>query len=154
ILLNRYGLESLLGQGGMGQVYLARDAVLQRPVAVKLIRPLDPRLRDRSLHETSLRDAFIGEARIGANLTHPAIATVFDSGFQEGEPFIVFEYIAGETLRDVIRQRGRLPLEEVRLILGPLAQALDFAHSHHVVHRDLKPDNIRATTQGYFKILD
>src|SRR5262249_858265 len=76
-----------------------------------------------------------------------------DFGFHEGEPFIVFEYIAGETLRDVIRQRGRLPLEETRLILGPLAQALHFAHAYHVVHRDLKPENIRATAQGHFKIL-
>jgi serine/threonine-protein kinase len=154
MLLNRYGLERLLGQGGMGQVYLARDALLQRPVAAKLIRPLDPRLRDRSLHEASLREAFSEEARIGANLTHPAIATVFDFGFHDGEPFIVFEYIAGETLRDVIRERGCLPLEEARLILGPLAQALHFAHSYHVVHRDLKPENIRATAQGHFKILD
>jgi tRNA A-37 threonylcarbamoyl transferase component Bud32 len=153
-LKNRYVLEKVLGSGGMGEVYLGRDTVLDRCIAVKVIRPRDPGLRNRSLHETSLREAFIEEARIGANLTHPAIATVFDFGFHDGEPFIVFEYIAGEPLREVIRRRSRLPLEEVRLILGPLAQALDFAHSHHVVHRDLKPENIRATAQGHFKILD
>jgi tetratricopeptide (TPR) repeat protein/tRNA A-37 threonylcarbamoyl transferase component Bud32 len=138
----------------MGEVYLGRDRVLDRPVAVKVIRPRDPELRNRSMYEASFREAFLQEARIGANLTHPAIATVFDFGFHEEEPFIVFEYIAGETLHEVIRRRGHLPLEEVRLLLGPLAQALDFAHSHQVVHRDLKPENIRATAQGHFKILD
>jgi tRNA A-37 threonylcarbamoyl transferase component Bud32 len=154
LLGGRYLLERLLGRGGMGHVYLARDSVLERPVAVKLIRPADPRLRDRSLHESALREAFVAEARIGANLTHPAIATVFDFGFHQDEPFIVFEYVAGETLNELIRRRGRLPLEEVRLILGPLSQALAFAHSRHIVHRDLKPENIRATAQGHFKILD
>jgi serine/threonine-protein kinase len=154
LLNNRYVLERVLGRGGMGQVYLGRDSVLDRSVAVKVIRPRDPQLRDRSLYEAGLREAFVEEARMGANLTHPAIATVFDFGFHEAEPFIVFEYIAGATLREVIRRRGPLPLEEVRLIVGPLAQALAFAHSHHVVHRDLKPENIRATTQGHFKILD
>ena len=76
------------------------------------------------------------------------IATVYDYGVHEGIPFTVFEYIPGETLRALLRRRGRLPLEEVRLIIAPIAQALDFAHSRHVVHRDLKPENIRATEQG------
>ncbi len=154
MLKDRYLLESVLGRGGMGQVYLASDQVLHRPVAVKVIRPRDPELRNRTVYEAGLREAFAEEARIGANLTHPAIATVFDFGFHAAEPFIVFEYIQGETLRQLLNRRGRLPVEEVRLIVGPLAQALDFAHTHHVVHRDLKPENIRATLQGHFKILD
>jgi Protein kinase domain len=87
-------------------------------------------------------------------LTHPAIATVYDYGFQDDKPFTVFEYLPGETLRDLLQWRDRLPLEEVRLIVGPLAQALDFAHGHRVVHRDLKPENVRATEQGLFKVLD
>jgi len=153
-LANRYELERVLGRGGMGEVYLGRDIVLDRHVAVKLIRPRDPSLRERSLYEDGLREMFTGEARIGANLTHPAIATVHDFGFHEGEPFIVFEYIAGETLGELIRRRAPLPLEDARLIIGPLAQALDFAHAHHIVHRDLKPENVRATAQGHFKILD
>lgn len=153
-LKGRYVVERTLGRGGMGQVYLGTDSVLQRAVAVKFIRPSDSRLRNRSMHEAGLREAFIREARIGAGLTHPAIATVFDFGFHDEEPFIVFEYIAGETLGGLLRRRQRLPLEEVRLVLGPLAQALDFAHGRHVVHRDLKPENIRSTAQGHFKILD
>jgi tetratricopeptide (TPR) repeat protein len=154
VLKDRYLLDKVLGQGGMGQVFLGRDTVLNRSVAVKVILPLDPELRNRTLYEGALRQAFAEEARLGANLTHPAIATVYDFGFHDEAPFTVFEYIPGETLRDQLKRRGRLPLEEVRLIVGPLAQALDFAHGHHVVHRDLKPENIRATAQGQFKILD
>jgi serine/threonine-protein kinase len=154
LLQGRYEVERVLGSGGMGQVFLARDLTLDRPVALKVIRPRDPRLRDRTVCDTALRDAFAAEARIGAGLTHPAIATVHDFGFHDGEPFIVFEYIGGETLREVLRRRGCLPVDEARLILGPLAQALDFAHARHVVHRDLKPENIRSTGQGHFKILD
>jgi serine/threonine-protein kinase len=154
LLKNRYLLERVLGRGGMGQVFLASDQLLHRPVAIKVIRPRDPHLRNRTICETRLRDAFAEEARIGANLTHPAIAAVFDYGFHNDEPFIVFEHMDGETLRDLLKRRGRLPLEEARLIIGSLSQALDFAHSRHVVHRDLKPENIRATLQGHFKILD
>ncbi len=137
----------------MGRVYLGRDTRLDRPVAIKVIIP-DSAGRRGDDTEGSLRERFADEARLGANLAHPAIATVFDYGFHDGHPFTVFEYIPGETLRDLLRRRGPLPLEEVRLILGPLAQALDFAHARHIVHRDLKPDNIRATEQGLFKILD
>jgi serine/threonine protein kinase/tetratricopeptide (TPR) repeat protein len=154
MLQDRYRLESKLGQGGMGVVYLARDQRLDRPVAVKVIRPPRKEGRLGASREAETHLAFAEEARIGANLTHPAIATVFDFGFHETQPFTVFEYVGGETLGDLLRRRGRLPLEEVRLIVGPLAQGLDFAHGRHVVHRDLKPENIRATEQGQFKILD
>ena len=101
-----------------------------------------------------MRSSFAEEARLGASLTHPAIATVFDFGFHHENPFTVFEFIEGETLRELIERRGRLPLDEVRLIIGPIAQALDFAHARRIVHRDLKPENIRATEQRLFKILD
>ncbi len=104
--------------------------------------------------DSRLKSSFADEARLGASLTHPAIATVFDYGFQHDKPFTVFEYIEGETLRELIERRGRLPLDEIRLIIGPLAQALDFAHERRIVHRDLKPENIRATEQRQFKILD
>jgi serine/threonine protein kinase len=153
VLQGRYTLERELGRGGMGQVYLGRDTRLDRLVAIKVILP-DAAGRRGGDTEGQLRLRFADEARLGANLAHPAIATVFDYGFHEGHPFTVFEYIPGETLGDLLRRRGRLPLGEARLILGPLAQALDFAHSRHIVHRDLKPENIRATEQSQFKILD
>ncbi len=135
----------------MGLVYLGKDRRLERPVAVKIILPQGSADERK---EAVLRESFADEARIGASLTHPAIATVFDYGFHDGSPFTVFEFIPGETLRDLMTRRKRLELDEVRLIVSALAQALDFAHSRHVVHRDLKPENIRATEQGQFKVLD
>jgi len=145
---DRYTLEGELGRGGMGHVYLARDMRLNRRVAIKVV--VDPTGEGRDV----LEDAWAEEARLGAVLDHPAIATVFDFGFHEGKPFAVFEYVDGETLRDVLRRRRRIPLDEVRQIIGSLAEALDFAHGRGIVHRDLKPENIRASRQGQFKILD
>jgi tetratricopeptide (TPR) repeat protein len=154
LIQDRYRIEREVGKGGMGQVYLARDSRLDRPVAIKVSLLLG---QDRGLNQEQideLRQSFADEARLGANLTHPAIATVYDYGFHHDKPFTVFEYLPGQTLGELLRSRGRLTLEEVRLIVGPLAQALDFAHGRYVVHRDLKPENIRATEQSWFKILD
>jgi hypothetical protein len=154
LIQGRYRIERVLGQGGMGRVYLARDSRLDRPVAIKVSLRLGQDQGLSSLRIEELRRSFAEEARLGANLMHPAIATVHDYGFHVNIPFAVFEYLPGQTLGELRRSRGRLPIEEVRLVIGPLAQALDFAHAHHVVHRDLKPENIRATEQGVFKILD
>jgi serine/threonine protein kinase len=155
ILQGRYVLERELGRGAMGVVFLGRDSRLERPVAIKAILPGEPGWRARGpATEQGFRDRFLEEAKIGANLTNPAIATVHDFGYHGDTPFTVFEYVAGPTLQEVLKRRGRIPLEEVRLIIGPLAQALDFAHARFVVHRDLKPANIKATEQGHFKILD
>jgi hypothetical protein len=153
-LQERYVLEHELGRGNMGQVFLARDIRLNRPVAIKVIALRDGQAQPSLSVRPELRQAFEQEARLGASLNHPAIATVFDYGFHEEKPFTVFEYIEGLTLREFIRGRPRIPLDETLLIVAPLAQALDYAHSNQVVHRDLKPANIRATPQGYFKILD
>jgi serine/threonine protein kinase len=151
VLGERYALERELGRGGMGVVYLGRDLRLGRQVAVKGILP-----RQRSLFasDTKRRNMFEEEARLGASLLHPAIATVFDFGFHEGNPYSILEYVPGETLRDVLRRRQCVPLDEVQSIVMALAQALDYAHSHHIVHRDLKPENIRVTQGGAYKILD
>ncbi len=153
-LQERYVLVEELGRGGMGMVFLGCDERLDRPVAIKVILPRALGGSAGSSLDSSARDSFADEARIGANLMHPAIATVFDYGFHDGKPFAVFEFLPGETLRDVLARRGRISLDETRLIIGTLAQALDFAHGRRVVHRDLKPENIRATEQGLFKILD
>jgi tRNA A-37 threonylcarbamoyl transferase component Bud32/tetratricopeptide (TPR) repeat protein len=152
--LGRYRLEGVLGRGGMGVVYLGQDEILDRPVAVKVIRPRSDRLVELTRGTALIREAFAAEARIGARLNHPALATVFDFGFEGDEPYIVFEYVGGETLSDTLARRGRIPLDEARLILAPLAQALQAAHAAHVVHRDLKPANIRSTEYGQYKILD
>ncbi len=154
LLQDRYRLMRELGRGGMGIVYLGRDERLDRSVAVKVILSDGSGSSGSASLDTRMRSSFAEEARLGASLTHPAIATVFDFGFQHENPFTIFEFIEGETLRELIERRGRLPLDEVRLIIGPIAQALDFAHARRIVHRDLKPENIRATEQRLFKILD
>lgn len=154
VLQERYLLLHELGRGGMGIVFLGRDQRLDRQVAVKVILASGQSSSPSATMDTRLRSSFAEEARLGASLTHPAIATVFDYGFHHDNPFTIFEYIDGETLRALIDRRGRLPLDEIRLIVGPLAQALDFAHGRRIVHRDLKPENIRATEQRQFKILD
>jgi serine/threonine protein kinase len=157
VIEGRYVLEGELGRGGMGQVYLGLDLRLNRKVAIKVILPhRQPGLMiDNATPKDRWREeALVEEAITGARLEHPAIATVYDFGFHEGKPYTVFEHLPGKTLQEVLKERDRLPIEEVRLIIGPLAQALEFAHGHQVVHRDLKPANIKATSQGQFKILD
>ena len=144
---DRYVIERQVGSGAMGDVYLAQDRRLNRPVAIKVIQP-------RLLKMGYDPGQFLGESRIGANLIHPAIATVFDHGEYGEKPFTVFEYLGGQTLAELLKKRGRLPLDEVRLIIGPLAQALDLIHTRGIIHRDLKPGNIRSDEQGHFKILD
>lgn len=152
-LQDRYLIERELGRGGMGQVYRATDRRLSRQVAIKVSllgeqQPAAPELADVAA------EAFEREARLGANLSHPAIASIHDYGFHQGFPFAVFEYLSGESLRERLSRVGSIPLEEAQQIIGALAKALDYAHGRHVVHRDLKPDNIRCTEHGDFKILD
>ena len=146
-LQDRYVLERRLGSGAMGDVWLAQDSKLQRSVAIKVIQP-------RLLKLGYDPAQFLHESRVGANLIHPAIATVFDHGEHADKLFTVFEYLPGQTLAELIKTRGRLPLDEARLIIGPLAQALDLMHARGIIHRDLKPDNIRADEHGHFKIVD
>lgn len=152
-LQDRYVIERELGRGGMGQVYLATDRRLSRQVAIKVSL-----LGEQPSTAPGLTDAhaeaFEREARLGASLSHPAIASIHDYGLHAGFPFAVFEYLSGESLRERLSRIGSIPLEEAQQIIRALAKALDYAHGRHVVHRDLKPDNIRCTEHGDFKILD
>lgn len=148
---DRYILERELGSGGMGKVFLAHDDRLDRRVAVKIIQQSDDARESSYAHRF---DLFTAEAKIGASLKHPAIATVFDYGITQGEPYTVFEYVPGDTLREVLIREGHLPVDEVRHIILQLAKALDYAHRRHVVHRDLKPENIKVSLQGVVTVLD
>lgn len=131
----QYAIEGLLGQGGMGSVYRARDITLDRPVAIKVISgdvATNPQLRDR----------FLLEARTVAKLRHPNIVAVYTAGDAGGLLYFVMELVPGESLRDLLTREGKVEPARAERILHELALALDYAHSNGIVHRDVKPENI------------
>ena len=144
----RYLLKKVLGSGGMGKVFLASDQRLDRQVAIKVVK------HDYLSDAMSVEEELQREAKLGANLNHPGIATVFDFGFHENKSYTVFEFVEGMPLREVLDRRGVIPIDETLRTIGALARALDFAHSKGIVHRDLKPENVSVTHDGEFKILD
>src|SRR5262245_23754559 len=129
-LAGRYELERELGQGGMATVYLARDLRHHRRVAVKLLRP--------ELAAVIGGDRFLAEIKTTANLQHPHILQLFDSGEAGGSVFYVMPYVEGESLRDRIRREHQLPVDEAVRMAREVADALDYAHRHGVIHRDIK----------------
>jgi non-specific serine/threonine protein kinase len=145
-LIGSYQLMSRLGAGGMGEVYLAHDMKLDRPVALKVLSPAFAADRDR------LR-RFHQEARAASSLNHPHIVVVHDFGELDGRPYIVTEFIEGETLRNRLR-KGRLPIRDVIDVGLQIAGALAAAHARGLVHRDIKPDNVMVRPDGYAKVLD
>jgi serine/threonine protein kinase len=144
--LGVYEVVGLLGSGGMGEVYRARDTRLDRDVAIKVLPPGLSTDSDRLLR-------FEQEARAAAALNHPNILAVFDVGSHESVPFIVSELLEGETLRERLRY-GALPVRKVIEIGTQLAHGLAAAHEKGIVHRDLKPENCFVTLDGHVKILD
>jgi beta-lactam-binding protein with PASTA domain/tRNA A-37 threonylcarbamoyl transferase component Bud32 len=135
ILGNRYEVQELLGQGGMAQVYRARDRVLGRSVAIKI-------LRAEYASDASLVARFQREARAAANLVHPNIVAIYDVGQDGAQFYIVMEYITGPTLKEIIRQRAPLTVELALKVTEQVCAALEYAHRHGVIHRDIKPQNI------------
>ena len=145
-VVSSYQLMSRLGAGGMGEVYLAHDMKLDRRVALKVLSPELAADRDR------LR-RFHQEARAASSLNHPHIVVVHDFGELDGRPYMVTEFIEGETLRHRL-QKGRLPIRDVVDIGLQMAGALAAAHARGLVHRDIKPDNVMVRPDGYAKVLD
>ncbi|MFL5574959.1 MAG: serine/threonine-protein kinase, partial [Gemmatimonadaceae bacterium] len=131
----QYELDCEIGRGGMGIVYRARDRRLKRMVAVKL---LPPELAFRS----DIRTRFLREAETAAQLSHPNIVPIYAVDERDGLVFFVMGYVEGENLARRLAERGPLPVDETRRILREVADALAYAHARHVVHRDIKPDNI------------
>ena len=147
VLGGRYALCEVLGTGGMATVWRARDEVLGREVAVKVLSPqyaADPGFLAR----------FEREARHAARLSHPRLVTVFDSGVDETTPFIVMELVAGRTLRQVLDETGAPPAGEAVGIAAAVCEALEVAHAAGLVHRDIKPANIALADGGEVKVLD
>ena len=146
LLAGRYRLGPLLGQGGMAEVYDAMDERLARPVAVKLLLPA-------FAAQAGMRDRFEAEARSAARLSHPSVVAVFDSGEDDGTPFIVMERLPGETLADRMGAAS-LEVEWLRKMARDVLGALGAAHAAGVVHRDVKPANILIAADGRAKVAD
>ncbi len=138
-----YRIEALLGRGGMGAVYLARDERLGRRVALKL---LSPELGDQS----AFRDRFVSESRTAASLDHPHIVPIYEAGDIDGQPFIAMRYVEGTDLDHLLRESGAIDPDRAVRLVGQIADALDAAHRAGLIHRDVKPGNILvgATTAG------
>ncbi|HSR11703.1 MAG TPA: serine/threonine-protein kinase, partial [Thermodesulfobacteriota bacterium] len=149
--IGRYQISGELGHGAMGVVYRGRDPLIDRPVAIKTIR------FDRLSGEgeiQNLKERFFTEARAAGGLSHPEIVTIFDVGEDRGLSYIAMEYVAGEMLSGYTAPERLLPPARVLEIIAGVAEALDFAHRHGIVHRDVKPANIMITPEGHIKVMD
>jgi eukaryotic-like serine/threonine-protein kinase len=147
LLSGRFRLDERVGSGGMSTVYRAFDPTLERWVAIKLMH------RDISSDPDQL-ERFRREARTVARLNHPHVVTVIDAGEDEGTPFIVFEYVEGETLKERIRRLGMLPVSEAVAYAIEIGRALSSAHANRLVHRDVKPQNVLIDPDGRAKVTD
>ena len=133
-LTDRYAVDRELGRGGMAVVFLARDLRYQRSVAIKVLRP--------ELSQSLGPDRFLREIEVAAQLTHPHILPVFDSGVADGLLYYVMPYVEGESLRALLEREGQLPLDLALRLTRSVASALEYAHGRGIVHRDIKPENI------------
>ena len=147
VLADRYELEELVGSGGMSSVYRAHDRVLDRRVALKV-------LHQRLTSEAEYVERFRREARMVAGLLHQNIVTVIDRGEDNGCPFIVFELVAGENLKQLVNREGPLPVERAIELGIQIARGLAFAHENGYVHRDVKPQNVLLNGDGEAKVTD
>jgi Tol biopolymer transport system component len=144
--LGSHEITALLGKGGMGEVYRARDTKLKRDVAIKI-------LPDEFSRDTARASRFQREAEVLASLNHPNIAAIYDLEEANDTRFLVLEFVEGETLADRI-QRGPLPIEEALEIARQICEAVEAAHQKGIIHRDLKPANVKITPDGKVKVLD
>src|SRR5690348_2011383 len=144
-------LEKLLGQGGMGAVYLAKQTRPARKVAVKVLRP---HLSQQSQVYQEFLARFRREADVIANLEHINIMPIYEYGEQDGLAYLVMPYLTGGSLRDILARRGALPLSEVITYIDQTAAALDYAHAQGVIHRDLKPANFLLHADGRLVLAD
>ncbi len=147
VLNDRYEIQNRIGRGGMADVFLARDVLLDRPVAIKVLFPefaTDPNFVER----------FRREAQSAANLNHPNIVSVYDWGKYSNTSFMAMEYVQGRTLADILKANGHVSSQQAAEIAGEVAAALGFAHRNGVVHRDIKPANILIGANGQVKVAD
>ena len=147
VLDGRYALEALVGSGGMADVYRAKDQLLERAVAVKI-------LHQQYENDTEFITRFQREAKAAARITHPNIVNVYDVGVAEGRHYIVMEYVPGRTLKERIKEEGPVPVPQALQIARQIAGALAQAHANNLVHCDIKPHNILVMPDGNVKVAD
>jgi|GEM_PF-948215 len=141
-----YQIEDLLGKGGMGAVFRARDTRLDRMVALKILTASD-------LPAEEIKERFLREARAGAQLNHPNIVTIYEVGEDQGQSFIAMEYVRGRTLRKLLGDEPPSPLEAIDIVVST-SRALEAAHQQGIIHRDIKTDNIMVADDGEVKVMD
>ncbi|MBA2460653.1 MAG: serine/threonine protein kinase [Actinobacteria bacterium] len=146
-IAERYELEDVVGTGGMASVYCAYDTLLERKVALKI-------LHEHYSEDDEYVERFRREARAAAQLSHPGIVTVIDRGEEDGRQFIVFEYVEGETLKEVVERGGPMPVRRVLELGLEISRAIGFAHQQGLVHRDVKPQNVLLSAEGRAKVTD
>jgi serine/threonine-protein kinase len=142
--IGRYKVVSRLGQGAMGALFLAHDPIIDRMVAIKVMR--------EGADNAELRERFAREARAAGRLRHPNIVTIFDVGEEAGHPFIAMEYVPGDTLKAIIHRPTPLPLSRKLKLIEELCDGLSYAHKSGLVHRDIKPANLMVDSDGVLKI--
>ena len=146
-IANRYEILSLIGQGGMADVYKTKDTILNRIVAIKV-------LRDKLSQDAMALVRFQREASAASRLSHPNVVDIYDVGEYEGMHYIVMEFIRGRTLKELIAQRGALDVDEAIGIMKQLVSAINHAHENNIIHRDIKPQNVLVKDDGTIKITD
>jgi serine/threonine-protein kinase len=147
LIADRFELEELVGTGGMSSVFRARDLQLERSVAIKI-------LHEHYADDPEYLERFRREARAVARMSHPNIVTVIDRGDDGGRQYIVFEYVEGENLKELVLRTGRLPVPRALELTLAVADGLSFAHEHGLVHRDVKPQNVLLNQEGEVKVTD
>ena len=144
---NRYEILSLIGQGGMADVYMAKDTILNRVVAIKI-------LREKLSEDAMTLVRFQREASAASRISHPNVVDIYDVGEYNGMHYIVMEYIKGHTLKQLIAKRGALSQQEALYIMKQLTSAVLCAHQANIIHRDIKPQNVILKDDGTVKITD
>jgi serine/threonine-protein kinase len=143
----RYKIERKIGEGGMAEVFLGHDDLLHRPVAIKSLRP-------QYAADAGFRTRFEREAQAAASFSHANIIDIYDVGEDRGTPYLVMEYVPGETLKEIIENEGPFDPDDVSILIEQVASALDYAHERGFVHRDIKPQNILVDGEGLAKVVD